>query len=334
MPDQDASIELAIPQLGVTVQPENGCGITSMRVRSPSTGEAVELLWSPPWTTRGRGPFPTGSRMAWTRAYQGGWATLLPHAGAERDHRTAPFGFHGEAALVAWDVEGRSPTGAVLSTRLMTAPLHVHRTLTVGQPGADDRAPDADADGVMSDDRLDASLTVADVVTNESPDPTSFSWGHHPTFGEQFVDDSTRIVLGSATLQTDPTSPIGGERGGAIGRWPRIGDCDLSVIPPASERRAALGYLSGLSEGRYRIINQRHRLGVEVSWPLEVFPFLWLWQEFHGTADFPWFRRAYAFALEPHSTVPEGGPPSITLQPGQSIAATVTARVFHVPSRS
>jgi len=49
-----------------------------------------------------------------------------------------------------------------------------------------------------------------------------------------------------------------------------------------------------------------------------------LWQELRGTVGYPWFRRTYALAVEPHSTVPEGGPPSIVFEGGQRRESTMT----------
>lgn len=44
-----------------------------------------------------------------------------------------------------------------------------------------------------------------------------------------------------------------------------------------------------------------------LRWPLEVFDKAWLWQEVHSGEGWPWFRRAYAVAIEPASTIPGQG---------------------------
>jgi hypothetical protein len=81
----------------------------------------------------------------------------------------------------------------------------------------------------------------------------------------------------------------------------------LSVVPPAGERRAVLGYLRDFERGAYRIVNPRQRLAVELRWPLDVFPTAWFWQELNASPGYPWYRRTYTTALEPNTTAPAQG---------------------------
>jgi hypothetical protein len=99
-------------------------------------------------------------------------------------------------------------------------------------------------------------------------------------------------------------------------------------VPGDDPPRALLAYLGGLDEGRYRLVNDELGLAVELTWPVELFPHVWLWQELHASPGFPWFRRAYAMAVEPHTTVPEGGAPAMPFAGRESRESVVTARVF------
>ena len=48
-----------------------------------------------------------------------------------------------------------------------------------------------------------------------------------------------------------------------------------------------LGFLVDLSAGWYALSNDALGLGFALTWPLEVFSCLWLWQELGGTLDYP-----------------------------------------------
>lgn len=298
-------LQLASERLLVRVWPRKGCDVVSLVDRE----KGVELLWQAPWGRRdpGLAPWAASSPEHWVQRVSGGWNVLLPHAGPPREEAGAQLGFHGEAGIVSWSVERADERSAAFRTSLVSAPLTVRRTV-----------------GVEGD-----TLVVEESVTNDSPDPARFSWGHHPTFGAPLVGDGCRIEIPARTVELDADMPaVGLPVGcGRAGRWPLLGGVDLSVVPSGDEPRALLAYLGELDEGRCRIVNDRLGLGVELRWPLELFPHVWLWQELHGSAGYPWFRRAYAMAVEPHSTIPQGGPPALALAPGERRDARLTARV-------
>jgi len=306
-PPIERLVELSNDDVRLSIRPEKGCDISSLYARRAQ----VEMLWCTPWgiqSPRGNS-FTADSRTAWIQSSGGGWNLLLPNTGPARNHNGAPFGFHGEAALVPWKVDGVTPTQAEFSVTLATAPLHVHRIIRLEN----------------------GTVFIDETITNQSPDSTSFSWGHHPAFGHDFITEGTRILIPGAIVELDSQFALNGSPGGTTGAWPDLGRTDLSVVPSDREPRAILAYLSDLKEGSYQIFNDKIGLGVEVRWPINVFPYLWLWQELYGTSGFPWFRRTYALALEPQSIVPESGEPPITLEGGESISVTVSASVITLP---
>jgi len=65
-----------------------------------------------------------------------------------------------------------------------------------------------------------------------------------------------------------------------------------------------LSYLTGLSDGWYCLTNQQTRLSAALRWDMQVFRYLWLWQEFCGTPHYPWWGRGYVVGIEPHSSIP------------------------------
>jgi hypothetical protein len=96
-----------------------------------------------------------------------------------------------------------------------------------------------------------------------------------------------------------------------------------------------LGFILDLSGGWYALSNDALGLGFGLSWPLEVFPCVWLWQELRGTLDYPWYGTAYVMGVEPHTSCPADGLAAAvargnarTLDPGEGIEAALTAVLF------
>jgi galactose mutarotase-like enzyme len=306
MADDRELLELASDRVAVRVWPQKGCDIVALVDRA----SGIDLLWRAPWGWRDptRQAFATSSAEHWIQRSVGGWNLLLPHAGASREEAGGQFGFHGEAGVVSWEVERAGPDAAVLTTTLQTAPLTVRRELRV----------------------VDDTLMIDELVTNDSPDAARCSWGHHPTFGAPLIDQHCRLEIPARTVRAEADAPVVGllHDAAPMGGWPLLGGTDLSRVPAHDEPRALLAYLGELEDGYFRLVNERLGLGVEVRWPLELFPHVWLWQELHGSPGYPWFRRAYAMAVEPHSTVPAGGPPALELAGGASRRAQISARLL------
>jgi hypothetical protein len=93
--------------------------------------------------------------------------------------------------------------------------------------------------------------------------------------------------------------------------WPRIpgrhGAVDLSLVPPPSERHCEYGYLKDLAAGWYAITSRKHDFSFGLVWPLEVFPYLWFWQELRGSFGYPWYGGCYVMAVEPFTSIPGTG---------------------------
>jgi hypothetical protein len=103
---------------------------------------------------------------------------------------------------------------------------------------------------------------------------------------------------------------------------------------------ANLAYLLDLEAGWYALTNPRLGLGIGLAWPLEVFPYLWLWQEFGGSDGYPWFGASYVMGVEPHTSYPGQGlaraverGTARTLAPGASLELTLAAVLFEPRGR-
>jgi galactose mutarotase-like enzyme len=284
-------IELASDELAVALRPERGGEVASVVHRA----SGVDILFRTPWADAVPGT-AWDSQSAWHAGYRGGWQLLCPNAGTESEAYGGRWGFHGEAAIVPWRVLERDARSARLATALFTAPLELERTVTVS------------GTTVRLDER----------VTNLSPEPLELMLVQHPAFGPPLVAPGCRIETSAARFQADA--------GGAAGAWPVVDGVDLSLVPPGE--RFVFGYLSGFAEGAARLTNDGLGLSAELRWPLERFPFAWLWQELHASSGFPWFRRAYVVAVEPASTIPQGfaaaraaGSPLVSVASGETCAA-------------
>ena len=261
-PGPGATLILRNNDLQVTILPAKGADIYALADRR--TG--VDVLFKSPWGTRSPGPWPRAatSMERWVEAYPGGWQVLLPNGGDECVEQGVTWGYHGEAALVPWEVTGTGDTWATLETRLFTVPLRIEREFTLDGP----------------------VLRLAETVTNESAADLEVMWSHHPAFGAPFLDGGCLLSAGCRSVLADDEAPGTLLAPGSQHAWPHAttaaGDpLDLRRIPGPGEPRAVLAYLGDFTSGYFAITNPRLRLGVGLRWPLDPFGQAWLWQEVH-----------------------------------------------------
>jgi hypothetical protein len=121
---------------------------------------------------------------------------------------------------------------------------------------------------------------------------------------------------------------------GAKGSWPHVlgregVEIDVSRPPREGDRAADFFYLR-LREGWYAMRNPTNGIGVAMSFPIDVYPYLWLWQDFNGSFGWPFYGRAYVWGVELSSSVPllglaaavERGT-SRVIPPGESVSADI-----------
>ena len=299
------AVRLSSDELQVDVLPANGGDVQAVVDRR--TG--VNLLWTAPWGTNLPADGPT-SRDRWLSRAWGGWQLLLPNTGDEAVEGGQVWGFHGEAGVSAWAIASASDTELELTLDLASAPLSVRRTYRVVGP----------------------TLSVDTRVTNRSSAAVEFLWGEHPTYGEDFADGAT-LEIGAQTMHVAIASDVGVEAGDRIA-WPGPG---LDILPARTPSRFLFGFLDGLTEGTYRVRNDRLDVAARMTWPLDLFPCIWLWEEIAFTHDAPWNGQAYAVGIEPQAAYPalgmtelrrQGGH-GLTVGPRADVEATVTLTVEH-----
>jgi len=291
------AVTLANRFLAATILPEKGADLHSL-VYKP---RATDVLWKSPWGLRkpGTGVFEAAtSETAWLEQYAGGWQEIFPNGGDACLYRGTLLNFHGEASVSEWDYTVRRQTSSSISVefsvQLSRNPFRLRRTMSLG-------------------DSLPA-LIIEERIENRGDADLHFMWGHHPAFGEPFLDGGCRLQLPPCTFTAHEAeiAPACRLAGGARGRWPVLqgkrGEAvDLSLVPPASERVAEFGYISDLDAGWYGLTNDSLGFGFGLAWPKEVFPYLWFWQELRGSFGEPWCGNCYVMAVEPFTSIPGVG---------------------------
>ena len=202
------------------------------------------------------------------------------------------------------------PSSCELETHLLTAPLHLRRTVTL------------DGD----------TLTVTDTVTNLSPDPVRTRLVQHPAFGAPFLDEDSYLVTGARTIVTDADAPgtlAGADVVGTPARRPaRTGPWPGSIRLPGPGSGASLfGALTDFADAGVLFASPSRGLGIRLRWNGDVLPHAWIWIEAQrrpGLAVVPapvCRSRSSRPTSSPATTAPIGshrrGGPGIEIRPGR-----------------
>jgi hypothetical protein len=90
-------------------------------------------------------------------------------------------------------------------------------------------------------------------------------------------------------------------------------------------------YLDNLREGWIAVTQPKVGVGIGLAFDAAVFPYVWLWQEFGYTQEYPWYGRAYVIGVEPQSSMPgarETGGRLLRLEGGGAMDTVLCAVVF------
>jgi hypothetical protein len=281
-------------ELRVVVLAGKGTDILEFR-HKPS---GVDVLFKTPWGVKNPQTYvhdTPATAAPFMDFYPGGWQELFPNAGNNCMYKGAELGFHGEVCKVPWEfaVLENSAQHVVVKcwVRTVRCPFLVEKTLRFWSNRA--------------------VLEIEETVTNEGAEPMDFMWGHHPAFGAPFLDEHCRLFAPATSVETAHPLPahqiLPAET--CFERFPQVrtsdGDAfDVSRMWPPTAGFSHLSYLTGLKDGWYCLVNEKTRLGFALRWDPRVFRYLWLWQEFCGTSQYPWWGRGYVTGIEPHSSIP------------------------------
>ena len=251
---------------------------------------------------------------------------MLPGGGFPSNYGGADMGLHAEANTMPWDsaIIDDSPEKVALRcwVRTYRTPFFFEKTLTLtsGSP----------------------VLQIDESLVNEGEEPVDCIWGEHIALGAPFLSDDCVIDLPGGRLFNHPVDshPNNRLKAGFEGPWPWSdtkdgGRADLSKVPPKSLRAYDMSYIADMSEGWYAITNREMGLGFALTYPSDVFPYLWYWQSLGGGYGYPWYGRTYNIGLEPFTsytneglaTAIENGS-ALWLEPGQRVSASLKATAF------
>ena len=287
----------------------------------------LDFLWQSPIPLRR--PFVATSALpegAFHDYYYGGWQEVLPSAGwAEQPYLGTYQGLHGEISLLPFEahIKEDSPhrVSLHLSTRCYRSPLLLERTMTL------------DAETPV--------LSISERLVNESPEDFAVMWGHHPAFGEPFLDDSCVVQTPAKMVRVLEYHRNGLWEPGDDYRFPQVknrrsGELqDVTRVLPKGTRSVDVISFWGLDEGWYGLTNRRQRVGFGMAWDQRLFQCLWMWQVYGGHNDYPWYGRTYNCALEPFTSWPPVGVAkaiqngtALMMKPHQEIKTTLAAVAY------
>lgn len=186
-------------------------------------------------------------------------------------------------------------------------------------------------------------LTVTDTLINEAEEEAEAQWGQHVALGDPFLTPNCRLDMAPGDFFV-PEDASGEEstrlQENQTGSWPdavgRDGSrVDLSTFPPKSDRVQDFAAFKNQKEGWYAVTNPERGVGIGITYPVEIFRYLWYWQVFGGGMGYPWYGRTYNVGLEPFTSLPAGIPEpgsdqrtSMIFAAGETKTATVRAVVY------
>ncbi len=259
----------------------------------------LDFMWQSPIELRK--PFVATSALpegAFHDYFFGGWQEVLPSAGWASEPYLGTFqGLQGEVCLLPFEASIVVDTPETVSLRTWVrtyrSPLKLERTMTLK--------------------RDQGALFFHERLVNESPDEFAIMWGHHPAFGEPFLDTSCVVRALAKKVEVLAFHPNG--------LWEPGGDYEFPMVPnrrtgKLQDITRVLGreahsvdvvFFKELSEGCYTITNEKMGVGFGLGWDAGLFKYLWMWQVYNGHNYYPWYGRTYNCALEPFTGYPPAG---------------------------
>lgn len=296
----------------------------------------IDFMWRSPILLRDIRYFVPSSATKWGAFFdyfEGGWQELLPSTGRspKSEYKDASFGLHGETTTMPWNFrvleDNPQKVSIAFWVRLYRTPFYLEKVLTLEN---------------------DASiLTLDEKVINEGYEDMDFSWGHHPTLGESFLNENCVIDTCAKKVHVLGGLPFERPRfnNGEVFDWPigisKQGEkVDISKVPGRENQSADMLYLSKMDEGWVAVTDQARGVGFGLVWPINVFRYLWIWQVCGGAFGYPFYGRNYNMAIEPMSSKPGSGivdaienGTALQLKAGEALQAQIKAIVYEGTGR-
>lgn len=203
-----------------------------------------------------------------TSFYGGGWQELFPVASSFGKYYDVEQPTHGEAPQLSWDYsileDSASRVCVEFRVRTVLSPFELKRRMIL--------------------DAGSPEVRFEESIENQSPMDLTYMWGHHPAFGAPFLGSESRIELPKCRLFQ--------------------GDESMLKFPKGDEPRSAMFYAMDLERGIYGLKNDRLGFGFGMKWDHRLFSKIWVWQSMYSIGGAPFFKREYACAIEPFTSLP------------------------------
>ncbi len=321
------TVVLENQKLRVTVLVDKGTDIYELLYKPLD----LDFMWRSPMYLRDPRFFvPSSSSPKWGFWFdylEGGWQDIIPSAGPACNYYGADFGLHGESSTIPWEFrvidDDPKKVSVAFWARMYRSPFYIEKTMT------------------LTDDS--SILAIDEAVVNEGKEPMKLSWGQHPTLGDNFLNENCIIETDAKKLHVAggldderPRFKVGQEFDWPMATTQKGEKVDVSKMPPRSNLSADMLYLTDLEEGWFAVTDQKKGVGFGLSWPLNVYPFLWIWQVAGGAFGYPFYGRNYNMALEPFSSLPGAGVAeavrngtALSLNAGAQVKLNMRAVVYH-----
>ncbi|MGD2269843.1 MAG: DUF4432 family protein [Desulfobacterales bacterium] len=211
--------------------------------------------------------------------YLGGWQEIFPVGAEGFTLSQAKIGNHGELWGLPWNYtiirDEPEEVKVQLWTHTIRTPFRVEKVLALktNRP----------------------VLFVQEKIENLGAVDLGVMWGHHPAFGEAFLDENCLVFVPAK-------SAIDAEKN--VYAWPVHEGKDFSKVLPKNSDIWNMYYLQELSDGWYAIVNRTKKIGFGMVWDKNLFRYLWFWGCYNYKSISPWYGRAYTIALEPFTSLP------------------------------
>lgn len=237
--------------------------------------------------------------------YMGGWQEMFPVGGGGFELSGAKIGNHGELWGLPWGCQILQDHVEEIRVKLwahtVRTPFYIEKVLTLKQGTP--------------------VLFIHERIENLGGMDLGIMWGHHPAFGESFLDEHCLLSAPAGSLLDDQ---------GHVHSWPIHEGLDFRRILPKHSDKWNMYFLQDLSEGWYALVNQKKGLGFGMAWDSSLFRYLWFWGCYNYRNISPWYGRAYTVAVEPFTSLPHAMDPGtlFTIRAGQTISTELRAIVF------
>lgn len=288
----------------------------------------IDFLW------RAHDIPPLGNHIptAWSQTYgnyldfwYGGWQESLPSGLGTCTYKNAEFGIHGEVSLLPWEAHVLDDTPEKVSVRFRVKTLRSPFRLT----------------RIMTLEKEQGFVTLDEELCNEGEEAIDYIWGHHPVFGSPFLEEGCVLDFpgGKITPPSQAYCEWARYAPGQEAQWPHIMSVDnkevrFDVIQSKEARTEDIACVSDFPEGWIALRNPRLALGFYLVWDKDVFPYIWNWQAYGGSYNYPYYGRAYCCAIEPFSSPLGNLPDNVEkgtakkLEAAETIETTLIAGAF------